>query len=99
MKRILALALLLAGCGAPEIEIAAPTPRALETRAATSARDDGNSNPMPGRPPAPATATPSATNPGASNPMPGEPTPIADPLAPGSSNPMPGVTAVVDYTR
>ncbi|MGZ3440998.1 MAG: hypothetical protein ACXVDD_15850 [Polyangia bacterium] len=105
MKRILALALVLAGCGAPEIEITTAR-RALggepTAAAADTARDDGSSNPMPGRPSTATAPQPTATapgNPAASNPMPGAPAPIADPLAPGSSNPMPGVTAVVDYTR
>lgn len=100
MKRMWMVLLLAASCGAPEIEVTVAT-RALGDKptAADEARDDGSSNPMPGRPTTTAPATNAPTNPAASNPMPGAPAPIADPLAPGSSNPMPGVTAVVDYTK
>ena len=51
---ILALAALLAGCGAPSQE-RRPGPRALCARPARSAKDPGSSRPRPARSPAPAT--------------------------------------------
>ena len=99
MKRILVGVWLFAGCGAVEVAPVATTAPAL-----TKARDDGNSNPMPGQPPPVANAPAAApSDPTASNPMPGAP-PVDDPLAPGASNPMPGInTGVVagsdSYTK
>lgn len=111
MKRIAVVVWLLAGCGAPELEVA-PVAHAItadKTAPATAAaRDDGSSNPMPGQPPAPADAptaaaatapSPATTATSPSNPMPGQPVNGLDPLA--GSNPMPGlaVTAATLETK
>ena len=95
MKRIFALSLLLAGCGAPVIEVTQPAIR-VETAAATDGR--GSSNPMPGTP---TPAEPRVSDPGASNPMPGAPTPEDTTVDNGGSNPMPGVSTRpgATYTR
>lgn len=105
MKRIAALWLLVGvgGCGAPEIAVTAAPQAITADKSATAtaaARDDADSNPMPGQPPSPADtptapvaapAAPTASNAG-SNPMPGQPA-GGTPSDPFRSNPMPGLAA------
>jgi hypothetical protein len=91
MKRIAAVLLLVAGCGAPEV-VVSEVARPVEVKPPAAAATAAPIVPIA----ASAAATTATTPPNGSNPMPGEP----DPTDPASSNPMPGVNAAaVDQTR